>query len=337
MMKPSKTQVLQGRKSAPRSGAVPADIHAPVETVAEVCCNSALSAGGFLLGLKVSMPAPVPGQFVMLGLPGNTAPLLRRPFSVLGHDSTRELLEIHYSVEGAGTRLLSGLGQGQTLNLLGPLGRPFPESEAWLRVLVAGGRGIAPLIFFAGKMGSSGRVLFLAGARTADELVLLERIKATEIFVSTDDGSLGKRGTVIALLRSLGPSIDSMCQGGGISSEGAMGKKGASHPGSAVGLRGAARGGGYARKGGSTRSVDDACSRVVLYGCGPAGMLSALHSYAVSKSVPCFVSLEARMACGVGVCQGCAIKVAGSRYALVCKDGPVFESRLVDWTEYEGA
>ncbi|MBN1505094.1 MAG: dihydroorotate dehydrogenase electron transfer subunit [Candidatus Eisenbacteria bacterium] len=289
----------------------------PVEAVAEVRRNTALSADAFLLDLMVDMPAALPGQFVMLGLPDGAAPLLRRPFSVMGHDPSRKSLEIHYSARGAGTRVLSELRPGHKLGLLGPLGRHFPQAAevarrpadlegglAPLSVLVAGGRGTAPLIFFAERArrsvgGSSGPVLFLAGARTAAQLVLLDRIHATEVFVSTDDGSAGKKDTVIGLLKSLDGQPDFAL--------GAAGRETRRRPGA------------------------------VLYGCGPAGMLRELHSYAESRGLPCFVSLEARMACGLGVCQGCAVRLTGSRYALVCKEGPVFESCLVDWAQYEGA
>ena len=269
----------------------------------------------------MDMPAALPGQFVMLGFLGDTAPLLRRPFSILSHDPSTTSLDIYYSVQGRGTRVLSELTPGRKLNLLGPLGRHFPRAaetavprtaaagvaagrrKAPLSVLVAGGRGIAPLIFFAERVASSekrtsGSVLFLAGARTAAELVLLDRIRATEVFVSTDDGSAGKKGTVIRLLESLD-----------LETESARG---------ATGLAATAR------------------PKAVLYGCGPAGMLRELHSYAASRRLSCFVSLEARMACGMGVCQGCAVGVVGSRYALVCKDGPVFESGRIDWAHYDG-
>ena len=311
-MKPSKTPASRGRQSSDGRGAAPVAVSKPVavcppvETIAEVSRNRALSGKLLLLGLKVDMPAARPGQFVMLGLPQDAGLVLRRPFSVLSQDRARKSVEILYSVEGTGTRVLSAVAKGQRLNLLGPLGRrPFtPEAGSGLRVLVAGGRGIAPLIFLAESMASArkGRsrpVLFLAGARTAEELVLLDRIKATEAFVSTDDGSLGRKGTVVGLLKSLGRELSLGC----------------ARVGRAAG----------------------ADARHLLFGCGPTEMLSALHSYALSEGVPCFVSLEARMACGLGACQGCAVRARDSRYALVCKDGPVFRSDLIDWAQYEGA
>lgn len=69
--------------------------------------------------------------------------------------------------------------------------------------------------------------------------------------------------------------------------------------------------------------------------CGPAPMLRAVTALAQERGVPCYVSLEERMACGIGACLGCAVallKEDGSQYfGHVCKDGPVFESHRVAW------
>lgn len=69
--------------------------------------------------------------------------------------------------------------------------------------------------------------------------------------------------------------------------------------------------------------------------CGPAPMLKAVRALAEERGVPCYVSLEERMACGIGACLGCAVgllKEDGSQYfGHVCKDGPVFESHRVAW------
>jgi dihydroorotate dehydrogenase electron transfer subunit len=64
-----------------------------------------------------------------------------------------------------------------------------------------------------------------------------------------------------------------------------------------------------------------------LYGCGPTPMLKALARMARELNMPCEVSLEGPMACGVGICQGCPVELAGSdrKYGLMCKDGPVFD------------
>jgi dihydroorotate dehydrogenase electron transfer subunit len=68
-----------------------------------------------------------------------------------------------------------------------------------------------------------------------------------------------------------------------------------------------------------------------IFGCGPNAMLSALSDLAAEYRVSCQVSLETSMACGVGICQGCPVELAGPdiRYALVCRDGPVFDSTSI--------
>ncbi|HSB69804.1 MAG TPA: dihydroorotate dehydrogenase electron transfer subunit [Candidatus Methylomirabilis sp.] len=73
--------------------------------------------------------------------------------------------------------------------------------------------------------------------------------------------------------------------------------------------------------------------RSTLYTCGPPGMLAAVGRLAAERRIPCQVSVEANMACGFGACMGCAIEVQGPdrRYKLVCKDGPVFDSREIVW------
>ncbi len=77
--------------------------------------------------------------------------------------------------------------------------------------------------------------------------------------------------------------------------------------------------------------ADDFC----IYACGPLPMLKRVVSMAEHRNIPCQVSLEAFMACGLGVCQGCAVKARSGNgqtlYYHVCKDGPVFHSHEIDW------
>ncbi|HUI45001.1 MAG TPA: dihydroorotate dehydrogenase electron transfer subunit [Nitrospirota bacterium] len=72
---------------------------------------------------------------------------------------------------------------------------------------------------------------------------------------------------------------------------------------------------------------------LVLYACGPHAMLGAVSRIAAIHSLPCFVSLEERMACGVGACMGCSVAMKSGGYKRVCKDGPVFASRDIEWSE----
>ncbi|MFH0763405.1 MAG: dihydroorotate dehydrogenase electron transfer subunit [Candidatus Omnitrophota bacterium] len=71
--------------------------------------------------------------------------------------------------------------------------------------------------------------------------------------------------------------------------------------------------------------------RAAIYSCGPAGMLKTVSKIAREKRIPCQVSLEEHMACGVGVCLGCPVKVKGGEYKMVCKDGPVFNAEEIAW------
>jgi dihydroorotate dehydrogenase electron transfer subunit len=75
--------------------------------------------------------------------------------------------------------------------------------------------------------------------------------------------------------------------------------------------------------------------KIRVYACGPAGMLKEIARICSSESLKCQVSLESHMACGLGACLGCAVRAApetGKKYMHVCKDGPVFASKDIDWT-----
>ncbi len=72
---------------------------------------------------------------------------------------------------------------------------------------------------------------------------------------------------------------------------------------------------------------------LVLYACGPHAMLGAVNRIAGEHSLSCYVSLEARMACGVGACMGCSVPVKAGGYKRVCKEGPVFRSDEIDWSD----
>ena len=73
------------------------------------------------------------------------------------------------------------------------------------------------------------------------------------------------------------------------------------------------------------------CRVSSVYACGPHPMLKAVAHIADSAGVPCQVSMEERMACGVGVCLGCPVKIKNGGYKMVCKDGPVFDASDIAW------
>ncbi len=265
-------------------------------------------AGHFWLDLDVPVGfvAPAPGQFAQLLLPPATGPaFLPRPMSVAGVTRRGRQLTIGflYAAVGLGTQALAMLRPGDHVEVLGPLGRGFPLERPGTPLLIAGGRGVAPLLFAADQLAQRGRrVELLFGARDRGRLVglaeagrLLKRFGG-KLHVCTEDGSRGLRGNVIQLLE---------------------------------------------------RVVATLGANVVLHACGPHAMLKAAARWAMQHEREAWLAMESVMACGTGVCRGCPLprsaagqnafpfaapSLLGNRdYAMCCTEGPVFESRSLDW------
>jgi len=144
-----------------------------------------------------------PGQFVMVRGEWGSDPILGRAFSLVRAGAGGEILA---RVVGRGTALLAAARVGDRLSVLGPLGSAFAPPAAGERcVLVAGGVGVAPLIYLAEQLAANGpRPRFLYGARSAADLPLRERIAAvSELAITTEDGSAGERGLISAPLERL--------------------------------------------------------------------------------------------------------------------------------------
>jgi dihydroorotate dehydrogenase electron transfer subunit len=133
--------------------------------------------------------------------------LLRRPFSVAGFVAGPGVrrLELLYAPVGRVTRRLTAAAPGAAIDLLGPLGTSFPWDEPERPLLVAGGRGIAPLAFVARERARRGLPLrLLYGARAAAELVTLEELPEGALEEASEDGGRGLRGTALDLLDAAG-------------------------------------------------------------------------------------------------------------------------------------
>ena len=144
----------------------------------------------------------VPGQFVNVQVSKRTAPLLRRPLGVAGVDREHGVISLIYRVVGDATRILADVCSGDVLSVVGPLGHGF-DCSAKHPLLVGGGTGLAPLLYLAESMAEEGtRPDVLMGGRTADDLFWKELYDgiAGQIGLTTDDGSLGTKGTVMACL-----------------------------------------------------------------------------------------------------------------------------------------
>ncbi len=148
--------------------------------------------------------AAEPGQFTMLrGAEWGDAPLLPRPMSYLTGGTTPSVL---IKVLGEGTIRMARAEPGEPFTLLGPLGNTWhPPSAGRRPLLVAGGVGIAPLLFFARALAASGvRPVALYGGRTARDLPLEDELaEVADTHLTTEDGSRGRRGRVTDVLAEL--------------------------------------------------------------------------------------------------------------------------------------
>ncbi|MBN1893600.1 dihydroorotate dehydrogenase electron transfer subunit [bacterium] len=230
--------------------------------------------------------AAKPGQFVHVRVHPSWDPLLRRPFSVHAADRKNGSIALLYRVIGKGTAFLRSLGNGASVNLMGPLGNGFRLDQSRSRALVmAGGLGSAPAFFLIDRLLEYGRpVIFMWGTRSAEEIFGLDRFRVAgvEIHLATDDGSLGRAGTVTGLLEA------------------------------------------FLRESKSLKNLEG-------FVCGPEPMLAAVQALVAGKPLRVQACLEERMACGTGVCQGCAVRMQSGLYRMVCSDGPVFPIEEVDF------
>ena len=181
--------------------------------------------------------AAVPGQFIAV-YTNDQSKLLPRPISICEADKENGRLRIVYRIAGAGTKEFSAYKEGDTLDIMGPLGNGFPLKKK-KAFLIGGGIG-------------------------------------------TEDGSVGTKGNVIDAIRAEKLTAD------------------------------------------------------IIYACGPTPMLKALKAYAMENGIECYISLEEKMACGIGACLGCVChsrdidEHSNVRNKRICKDGPVFRAEEVE-------
>ena len=153
----------------------------------------------FTLTLKhpSQLPEIAAGQFVEIDVPGNKAVMLRRPISIHDVDPEKNTLTLLIQVAGKGTRTLSAIEEGATLNMVYPLGHGF--SIAGERVLlVGGGAGIAPLLHLSKCFAAKGiRPTILLGGRSASYIPVQKEFEPYgTVGFATEDGTLGERGLV---------------------------------------------------------------------------------------------------------------------------------------------
>ena len=149
---------------------------------------------------RQALPDMLPGQFVEVRIDDSPSTMLRRPISINYVDRDANELWLLVALVGDGTRRLGSLSAGDTLNCVLPLGNGFtmanrPDERI---LLVGGGVGVAPLLYFGERLKAVGAVpTFLLGARSASDLLMLDRFQAIgNVAVTTEDGSMGEKGFV---------------------------------------------------------------------------------------------------------------------------------------------
>jgi len=219
----------------------------------------------------------------MLYPPPNRQQQLPRPLSIFKVDHKRGELTLFFQVRGEGTGIFADAEAGSTIKLLGPLGTGFPALPE-NSLLVAGGVGIAPLVYLATAAAKPCSMIY--AACTAAQLVCPAadlKISGITVLETTEDGSRGEKGTATNLLSRLLSA--------------------------------------------------DADRYGAIFSCGPRPMLKAVANLGRLKGLPTWISLEERMACGIGACLGCAVATREG-YRRVCYDGPVFPAEVVIFCDY---
>jgi len=148
-----------------------------------------------------------PGQFLNVKITNGYEPLLRRPFGV--HRLKSANIEVFFEVVGKGTEILSQRRAGEYLDIIGPLGNGFSLPDARRSILVAGGMGVAPLLFLAQRLRSR-QVTVLIGAKTKKQILCEKEFNelGCEVKIATDDGSAGFKGYVSDLLKNILSTTD---------------------------------------------------------------------------------------------------------------------------------
>ena len=249
----------------------------------EVVQNIRLHVNYVLIKMTHAEPLPemVPGQVAEIRIDGSPTTFLRRPISINCVDKSKNEVWFLVQLVGDGTRKLAMVEPGELVNVVLPLGNGYtlPQNPGAIKpLLVGGGVGTAPMLMLGSELSKMGcKPTFLLGARSSKDLLQLEDFQSLgEVYVTTEDGSMGEQGYV------------------------------------------------------TQHSVLSAQKFDRIYTCGPKPMMMAVAKYAKANDIECEVSLENKMACGVGACL-CCVENTDEGHLCVCKDGPVFNIKKLLW------
>lgn len=285
------------------------------EEIAVVVDQNALGSGIYDLTLKTTniAKAAKAGQFVSV-YSNDKSKLLPRPISLCGIDRDEDTIRLVYRVTGenTGTEEFSKLVIGDKIRILGPLGNGFTVEPGKKAFLIGGGIGVPPMLQLAKDINSG--VVQTTGAvdtntqekgQTEEKQINGHGKKICDMNII-----MGYRDENTFLLDEFKEQADSFVA----TEDGSVGTKG---------------------------NVIDAIKENgleadVIYACGPMPMLRALKAYAMEHDMECYVSMEERMACGIGACLACVCKTkdkdahSNVNNKRICKEGPVFNAKEVE-------
>ena len=275
----------------------------------EVLGHDAWPGDQYILRIRAPKCAAAarPGSFIHITCDEELP--MRRPLSIMR--ASEDWIEVLYKVVGEGLHLLARKRLGDTVSLLGPIGQPFAlRAERPRPLLIGGGVGIPPMIFLADAIRRD------AGAR--EPMAIL----GSEIPFPFDfeQSALDVRG-IDAAVRSTMPLLEHWGVPARLTS--LQGYEGC-HEGYVTDL---------AEQWLQGLGPDE-LGQVEIFACGPTPMLKAVAALAARHDLPCQVSLEEYMACAVGGCAGCTVRINtpdGPAMKRVCVDGPVFDAATVAW------
>ena len=285
------------------------------EEIAVVVDQNALGSGIYDLTLKTKniAKAAKAGQFVSV-YSNDRSKLLPRPISLCGIDRDEDTIRLVYRVTGenTGTEEFSKLVMGDRIRILGPLGNGFTVEPGKKAFLIGGGIGVPPMLQLAKDINSG--VVQTTGAvdtntqekgQTEEKQINGHGKKICDMNII-----MGYRDENTFLLDEFKEQADSFVA----TEDGSVGTKG---------------------------NVIDAIKENgleadVIYACGPMPMLRALKAYAMEHDMECYVSMEERMACGIGACLACVCETkdkdahSNVNNKRICKEGPVFNAKEVE-------
>lgn len=248
------------------------------------------------------------------------AALLRRPFSLAGRgdDAGGAWLQVIHRAVGVGTQWLAKLRVGDAVDMIGPLGNAFELTPGKsLGLLVGGGVGLPPMFYLAEALhAAKWQAVGFVGAMGRDLLAVTLNPQVVA------DATGSPLRTVGEYSRFGYPAVIT-------TDDGSLGLAGRITAGLSRYLE---------------RQTPDAAGQTIIFTCGPEPMMHAVADLAAEYGIECQVCLEQAMACGMGTCQSCVVRIESPtaphgktahgrpwRYRLACTDGPVFNSQQVIW------